>query len=612
MQIRRLTIDRFRGIDQLELLPGPRTVILGPQNAGKSTVLEALDLLLHHGFGRRRPDPTEIDYFKRDPSKGFEVEAVVGGLSKEFAAEVAPHLEGWKAEDQELVTETDGPGVEAVVRVRVRGTADLTYEHEFAKPESDGDTFNPAKRIQLGWVFDGRTRDPLRQLAFYQGGLLERLFSEADLDPAVSELRAALQTGAGKVNADAEVAKVLGELGTDLHGLGLVETGGAPTFEAGSVSERELLQSLRLALPSQGVEIPLFRQGRGAQRLVLVSVLLKIARADSASGVIGGFEEPEEALEPLRQAQMASMLFDLADDGGQVFLVTHSPEVARRFEIDDFLLMPERQSGDKPRSLHVALSPQIRHAYERWLDGAVVRGLFSRVPVLVEGPGDRAVLECFWRALVEAGKVKPAAELGVEIINCEGNENMPMQASVLSQAGKQVVAWTERDTPQVEKTYETLKADGNCGLIASHSATAGHQNLEEALSEGGELSGLVEGLKAIAVDRGYDWATQQQTLISHADHITEPEREACKVAANIEDVFAAIGESDARVLVAKALSSKSVTPFTIKGGRHARIFAATLAKKDGVPDNFEELLTKTQAWIEGGCTSGSEIEMSDG
>lgn len=106
MHIRRLTIERYRGIRHLELSPGLRTVILGPQNAGKSSVLEALDLLLHHGYGRRRPDPTEIDYFERDPTDGFEIEAVIGGLSKGFAAEVAPHLEGWSSRDEELVAET--------------------------------------------------------------------------------------------------------------------------------------------------------------------------------------------------------------------------------------------------------------------------------------------------------------------------------------------------------------------------------------------------------------------------------------------------------------------------------------------------------------------------
>lgn len=73
MQLRLVNIERFRAIQALTLVPGERNVILGPQ----STVVEALDLLLHHGIGRPRPAPTEIDYFGRDPTEGFVIEAVV-------------------------------------------------------------------------------------------------------------------------------------------------------------------------------------------------------------------------------------------------------------------------------------------------------------------------------------------------------------------------------------------------------------------------------------------------------------------------------------------------------------------------------------------------------
>jgi len=265
MQLRQVTIERFRAIEALTLTPGPRNVLLGPQNAGKSTVLEALDLLLHHGIGRPRPAPTEIDYFGRDPAEGFAIEAVVGALDEPMLAETNRFLEGWHVESRELVGEPEGEGIEPVFRVRVRGTPDFELLHEFAKPEAEGARFGRPLRSILGWVFDGRQRDPARQLAFYQGGMLDRLFAPDALDPAVDELRTALEAGATAVNDDEAVADVLGGLADDLRRLGLVGDGERPEFELGAVSQRELLQSLRLALPAQGVQIPLFRQGRGAQ-----------------------------------------------------------------------------------------------------------------------------------------------------------------------------------------------------------------------------------------------------------------------------------------------------------------------------------------------------------
>src|SRR5262245_13714206 len=55
VQVRRLILERFRGYDRLEWCPRECNLILGPNNAGKSTILEALDWLFDPGWGRPRP-----------------------------------------------------------------------------------------------------------------------------------------------------------------------------------------------------------------------------------------------------------------------------------------------------------------------------------------------------------------------------------------------------------------------------------------------------------------------------------------------------------------------------------------------------------------------------
>lgn len=593
-------------------------MILGPQNAGKSTVLEALDLLLHHGIGRPRPAPTEIDYFGRDPVDGFLIEAVVGGLDEPMLAETNRFLEGWRTETGELVSEPDGEGIEPIVRVRVRGTPEFDLLHEFAKPEAEGARFGRPLRSSLGWVFDGRQRDPARQLAFYQGGMLDRLFAPDALDPAVTELRAALETGATAVNDDDAVAGVLAGLAEDLRRLGLVGDGERPEFEVGAVSQRELLQSLRLALPAQGVQIPLFRQGRGAQRLLLVSVLLRLATTGTATP-IAGFEEPEEALEPLRQTQLAKMLIALAEGGGQIFVVTHSPEIARAFEIEDFVLLQERTAGANAKQLRVELSSPTRQSYERWLDGAVVRGLFSRVPVLVEGPGDRAVLAVFWSAIAGAEPpegepaIKPVEQLGADFVNCEGFKNMAMLAAVLDEAGKSVVAWVEQDQADVRQEADRLRNEEHCSALVVHEQEADRQNLEQALAAGASVGALGAALEAVASDRGYPWDDQRDTLLGHLGglEVGDEERAAGAQADSVLALLACLDETTARRLVAAALSAKSVTPFEMKGGRQARVVAEAIVEHEGVPPNFARAIRKLAAWIEGGCAEGTEIAMAD-
>ena len=65
MQIADLRIENFRGIRAGHVRFGPHTVFIGPNNCGKTTVIEALALL----FGRDRMvrTLTEHDFFGGDP-----------------------------------------------------------------------------------------------------------------------------------------------------------------------------------------------------------------------------------------------------------------------------------------------------------------------------------------------------------------------------------------------------------------------------------------------------------------------------------------------------------------------------------------------------------------
>lgn len=612
MRIRRVIIKRFRGIEHLEFKPGPSTVILGPNNAGKSTVLEGLDLLLHPGLGRPRPDPEEVDYFQRDPSEGFEIEAVLGDMSDDFRAEVHPHLEGWRSEEAAVVAEPDGQDIEPIVRVRVRATPDFDVIHEFAKPESEGVGFHRRLRSAVGWVFDGRTRDPGRQLFFYQGGLLDQLFADADTDPAIHALREGLGHGAEAFNSDAAVNNVLKDLSSELANLGLLGNEELAAFEPGAVSRRALLQTLRLALPASGdVLVPLVRQGRGTQRLVLVTVLLRLSAATGLTP-IGAFEEPEEALEPLRQAHLAEMFLEMVERGGQVFVVTHSPEIARRFDIEDFLLLQERTAGKGAQHLSGTLSAPVRQAYERRVDGAVVRGLFCRIPLIVEGPGDRAVFDVFWRRLAATEDVLPAFRLGLDVVNAEGAPNMPMLAAVLNEAGKSAVAWVEQDTPEVLREITRLKDEKNCAALLLHDPAPGRQNLEQALAWGSPIDALSRAMEAIALDRNYSWAEQREDLLSRCDGVDADRRERAKAAGSLAGFLAQLNEPEARQLVAAALAARGVTPFEMKGARQARLLAETIIEEAGVPDAFAHAFQELDAWIRDGCARDTEIQMVAG
>src|SRR5712692_8736873 len=73
--IHRLSIDRFRSIKSLRWLPAKGVnVILGGGDVGKTTILDAIGLLLSPTNPSVVPD---TDYHARNDKDGFAIEAVV-------------------------------------------------------------------------------------------------------------------------------------------------------------------------------------------------------------------------------------------------------------------------------------------------------------------------------------------------------------------------------------------------------------------------------------------------------------------------------------------------------------------------------------------------------
>ena len=66
MRIVRLQIERFRGIRSATLYPAIHNVYLGPNNIGKTAILEALNLLLNPEVGARSGVIDENDFFCRE------------------------------------------------------------------------------------------------------------------------------------------------------------------------------------------------------------------------------------------------------------------------------------------------------------------------------------------------------------------------------------------------------------------------------------------------------------------------------------------------------------------------------------------------------------------
>ncbi len=309
-----LTITRFRGISALTWQPAKGVnLVLGGGDVGKSTILDAIGLLLSPTNAANLSD---TDYYLRDVVAEFAIEAVVSlPLAGKVNQQVKPSWP-WVWNGSAAIVpsiEGDGPSTsEAVYRVRVRGTADLELAFEIVQPDGAADHFSVGLRRSIGLVrLSGDDRSD-RDLRLVQGSALDRLLSDKALRSRIaSELaktdvheRLAPEAKAALENLDKTFAKQGLPSGLD------VSITGGPGVSVASL--------IGLRATRAGKYLPLVSWGAGTRRLAS----LTIAEQNQGDHPVMLIDEIERGLEPYRQRML---LAKLQSGSSQAFVTTHSP-----------------------------------------------------------------------------------------------------------------------------------------------------------------------------------------------------------------------------------------------------------------------------------------------
>src|SRR5262245_20922193 len=313
--IYQLHIERFRGIEALAWRPARGVnIILGGGDVGKTTVLDAIALLLSPTYPTTLSDS---DYNGRDIEAGFVIEAVFSlpcsGAINQQTKSYWPW--DWNGKDAVVPNmEERGDPSEPFYRLRVRGTSDFELVYEIVQPNGDAETFPTALRRNLGLVrLSGDDRND-RDLRLVQGSALDRLVSDRGLR---SRLTSQLTKRDVKNQLATDKRKVLEAL--DLvfkekslpHRLDLAITGSQ------GLSVTALIG---LTADRGGVQLPLASWGAGTRRVAA----LTIAEQNQGEAPITIVDEIERGLEPYRQRVLMQKLQDCES---QVFITTHSPSI---------------------------------------------------------------------------------------------------------------------------------------------------------------------------------------------------------------------------------------------------------------------------------------------
>ncbi|WP_030014516.1 ATP-dependent nuclease [Curtobacterium sp. S6] len=428
MRIRQFSIENFRGIKKLDwILPvGQRLItLIGPGDSGKSSILEAIYLLLGDRWSVSFSD---VDFYGVDPSDPIRIQAVLTDVP-------APLLKDntfgfWQsglAVDGQIHQEPeDGRELCLVVRLTVDESLEPLWE--VVRANGDGRNITSSQRREFStFRVDDRTD---AQLRWTRSSALGRMSAK---DGAAREALSAAERAAREALSGHE-SSALNDLVKEVqHHANEVGSSDFKAVRAGLDASRSGMGA-NLAL-YEGV-VPLTAYGLGSRRLVSLAVQ-QMAAGERAIAVI---DELESGLEPHRAVRLLNYLD--SDPYSQVFVTTHSPVVVEQAPIESLSAVQTSNGAVKITSLGDA------DGVMRALRRAAPSSLLARKVVIGEGKTEHGVLAaCFdaWdRERNATGHTTSAGE-GLAIQDGNGGEKAANRAEAMAPLGCSVLALIDND-----------------------------------------------------------------------------------------------------------------------------------------------------------------------
>lgn len=376
MRITRIEIENFRSIRHLGVDLGETTVFVGPNNAGKTAVLDALRIALTRRWGQRGTGFSEYDIHLADDttdpksSSGVRIELRVEEL---VPGEWDDSLVADVGEIVQLDVATDRRSIALRTRYVWNGeTGTFEPSWEFLDASRQPLAGSSARRTNLErfWrylpvFYLGALRDVSDEFSprtsQFWSRLLRSLEIPADLES--DALRVLEELNRRLLEADPRLGQIAATL-TGAAKIAARDRDGSLDLRMVPLKTWDLLSRAEIILRNEPALpwLPLRRQGQGIQSLSVI--FLFRAFVDQMLGELYGpgsepvlaLEEPETHLHP--QAVRA-LWRDIEQLPGQKFIVTHSPYFLQQVPFRDVRLVQLTADGTKVRSLRSQYSASV-------------------------------------------------------------------------------------------------------------------------------------------------------------------------------------------------------------------------------------------------------------
>ena len=495
MKIYSVAIENFRGIRSARLALPDHAVLIGDNNTGKSSVLEAIDLVLGPDRLNRRPPVDEHDFYQGRylaeppsevaegedppvlPAVGEEVELAEGpkisvevtivDLSLEQQARFGGQIEWLATDTGDFYDEAEPAGVDAAnivaaLRVTFIGAYDPdeddfsgnTYFTRSIAEEATPTPFSKKDKQHCGFLFLRSLRTGSRALSLEHGSLLDIILRLKEIRPQMWE--ETIKTLAGfdvASKPELEISGVLESINKSLKKYVPREWGAQPHLKVSNLT-REHLRKIVTAFIATGEgdhAAPFFRQGTGTINMLVLALLSQIA--EDKQNVIFAMEEAETAIPPYAQKRIVHELRKLS---AQSVFTSHSPYVLEEFTLDETVILSRSDDGELMQS-KIELPESVKHKrYRQEFRTRFCEGLLSRRVLIAEGATEAASFPVAARRLAELNPATYASveALGICVIDAGTESQIADLAALYKGLGKRTFAICDHQTAAAQAAIE--------------------------------------------------------------------------------------------------------------------------------------------------------------
>lgn len=497
MRIVKISIKNFRGIKDGEIYFPNHGVLVGDNNTGKSTILEAIDLALGPERMKYRPVIDEHDFYAGEylaAENNIEIisEVVISDLSEEQETYFKDNLEWWNRDTNILLTsppaeETDVEEVSSALRVRFVGSYDVeeddfvgdTFYCSPAKEDGSLTKFSTKDKRQCGFLILRTLRTGSRALSLERGSLLDIILDLREIklkmwEDVLIQLRA-LPIAA---NPELGISSILTGIQEALRNFVPSEWGTDPQLKVTDLTRENLRKNLSTFIATGATKAngekhiaPFKKQGTGTVNTLVLSMLTMIA--ELKKNVIFAMEEPEIAIPPHTQKRIISTI---RRQSSQALFTSHSPYVLEEFDPKEIIVL--QNINGVIRSAFASFPDTIkRKQFKEQFRKKYCEALLSKRVLIAEGRTEYDSIPVAARRLneLDSSKYSSLEALGISIIDAETDSQIEPIGKLLKSLGKivyaiydkqedmqsaKIIAAVDKGFESPVKTFEKLVLDG--------------------------------------------------------------------------------------------------------------------------------------------------------